>query len=322
MNKKILLPVVVALMCLPFAGCSDSDGDDDSVVNAVDFPIPSSVVDGVRISEIENLVKIEYAPDGSIEQATYNGKTFHFEYEQSRAVSTGRKLERVWYDYEDDGELQRWEAINFNFDNFSGFATKYLEKIEYTFYDYHNHEITGKSWVNNQVNIDYNQEGRISAMHLSWDDSGYDLEDGEYKMSVNGMVNYNYIDGVLESSTLEAGSEKHTWKFEYDENLYRNVFNIITPYHAAGMANYSPIAMILALSGHLGHASSLLPVKMTYYEIDTDPDYPYQLTEEYTMTYQFNENASVSNMTMLNDRGDELIFNLQYEKHLEYEDQP
>ncbi|MCM1077682.1 MAG: hypothetical protein NC411_10030 [Bacteroides sp.] len=288
-NKLFVYPLLVAAFGMTFVACS-SDDDDDNNGNtpAVDMPLPSSIVDGVRITNVGDNAKINYNADGSIKDATIDGITYDFEYETSRAaMTTGRKLARIVSRYSDDeGYSDSWQATNFMF-NTDGFIVSYLEKHE---------EKYDSSWEKTTFNVtvDYNLHGRITSMHVYGDYEGYDEGEGHYSDKGSGTVKYNYVGGSLESSVIEESDTKSTYEFEY-YLAHANTYNITTPQLAAGMANYSKIAYVFALTGYLGNASSLLPTKVSYIYVDKEEP-ENSSTSSYDISYKFNDKNRVTSI--------------------------
>ena len=87
-----------AVLCMPFlASCSDDDDEDDgggSTSGEATMTIPSSIVDGVQVSNVSggNNLNMTYNTDGTINTATLGNMTFQFVYEGSTTAKLHRKL--------------------------------------------------------------------------------------------------------------------------------------------------------------------------------------------------------------------------------------
>lgn len=288
MKTKFLFPVVALCMGLTAVSCSDDNKDnpDEPTGEAVDLPIPSSVVDGVRVTEIQGTLSVDYNADGSINTATVGGQTFQFEYADSRAASTGRKLARIVAKDSGDGYSDSWQATNFRF-NKDGFIVGYLEINE------ENYETFSEKTTLN-VTVDYNSAGRITSMNISGTNSGVD-EDGKYSYPVKGTIKYQYNGGALVSSTLQSPQASNTFTFDY-AHPHTNTYNITTPQLAICMANYSPIAYVFAVTGYMGNASTELPTKLTQKYVDFE-DADESETESWDISYTFNDRNAITSIT-------------------------
>ncbi len=285
MKTKFLFPVVALCMGLTAVSCSDDNKDnpDEPTGEAVDLPIPSSVVDGVRVTEIQGTLSVDYNADGSINTATVGGQTYRFEYADSRAASTGRKLARIVAKDSGDGYSDSWQATNFRF-NKDGFIVGYLEINE------ENYETFSEKTTLN-VTVDYNSAGRITSMNISGTNSGVD-EDGKYSYPVKGTIKYQYNGGALVSSTLQSPDASNTFTFDYN-HPHTNTYNITTPQLAICMANYSPIAYVFAITGYMGNTSTELPTKLTQRYVDDGESE----TESWDISYTFNDHNAITSIT-------------------------
>lgn len=287
-TKFLVYPALTIALGFMAAACSsdsDNDNDEPEIGTPVDMPIPSSIVDGVRVADAGN-VKISYNTDGSIKDAELDGTVYEFEYEGSRASMTGRKLARIVTKYSDYNSSDSWQATNFQF-NTDGFIVSYLEINKTTDEDF---------WEKTtlHVTVDYNAHGRISSMNVHGDYEGVD-EDGHYKDRASGSVKYTYTGGSLESSVIS--DSESTSRYTYEYNLaHSNTYNVVTPQLAMGMAHYSPIAYVFAAAGYLGNASSQLPTKLTYSYIDhEEPEY--SSSDNYNISYRFNDHNRITAIT-------------------------
>ncbi len=301
MNKKFLIyPILTVALGFSAVSCSSDDDDNDgpSSGTPVDMPIPSSVVDGVRVSDIQGSASISYNADGSIKDATYNGTTYKFEYEGSRAAaSTGRKLVRIVAvdnTYEDEGHYEKWEATNFKF-NSDGFIVAYYETSE--------EGRRGHWWekISLDISVDYNNAGRISTMSIAGTYEGYDEDEGKYKGKDKAKVKYTYSGDNLISSVVDDPEGSISYTFDYSA-APDNAYNIVTPHLGAGMAMYSPIPYIFATAGYLGNASAQLPTKLTYKYIDKE-DPEYNETDVYNITYSLDANNRINSISPSNSGG-------------------
>ncbi len=288
MNIKFLIyPILTLSLSFMAASCSsDDDKDEPGSGEAVDMPIPSSVVEGVRVAG-DGATKINYNSDGSIKNAEYNGTIYDFEYEGSRAAaSTGRKLVRIVARGFGDNDGESWQATNFKF-NTDGFIASYLEKEE--------EKYGSNEWYKQTINvtISYNGDNRISSMNLSgtWEE----MYDGEHDSGkAAATIKYSYKGGALESAVWNESDESNSYTYDYTQS-HTNTYNIVTPQLGYGMGFYSPIAYVFATAGYLGNASSVLPDKVTHHLIDhEDPEN--SSSESYGISYTFNDKNRITSI--------------------------
>lgn len=285
MKLHYLATMVLAMTCT-MSSCSDDDKDEPQLpaeeetnLSGTAISIPASVVDGVRVKDNGSGLAITYNADGTIDNANLYGTTYRFEYADSReATPTGRKLVRITASYTDGDEQEKWEATNFSF-NTDGFIASYLEKSE---------ERSGSNGDYDKTVIhatcDYTAAGRIKSIGLVADFT--QCEDGQtHTYHESTSVSYTYNGGDLASSSVSDGEMTNRLTYGYDL-ASTNTYNIVTPQLAYGMANYSPIAYIFAVSGYLGNASANLPTSFTQDYIDhEDPED--SSSESFGISYTF-----------------------------------
>lgn len=301
-TKKYLKPLylVCALMCASaFSACSSDDDNDGggSAGGGSDLSIPSSVVDGVRVTGIttsdpENGFSVTYNDDGSPASATVKGTTYNYEYagDANRATTaTGRKLVRVVAsgDYGDGNST--WVASNFSF-NQDGFLASYKETMSASEYGY-----TEKAEY--VMTFSYNGKGRLQRIAISgtYSESG----DGEsYSEPVSESIDYTYTGDNLTKVTNTSDGETLDYLYEYGTSTHSNAYNVMTPQLAEGMAFFSPMLYQLVYMGYLGNASAFLPTKMTYhsYSSYTDGNSNYDDLYEYDITYDFWSNNKIKSI--------------------------
>lgn len=286
-SMKIFAALFISMGCV-LSSCSDDDNDGPKDPSeGAELSIPSSVVDGVRVQSDGSGINISYNADGSIEKATFNGIDYKFEYADSRAAtSTGRKLVRI-SSYGDGFET---EATNFKFNN-DGFIESYTEKSE------ERDKYSGDyDKVTVKVKCSYNDDKRIRKMDLSSDtEEKYDGETEKYHQETT--LNYKYSGGNLMESSVTGFDATNTVKYEYASNQV-NTYNIITSQLAYGMANYSPMAYIFAITGYLGNASANLPSKMVSEYVDReDPSDIYSETHTVDIFYTFDDKHAIESIT-------------------------
>lgn len=278
-SNCIILPLFVVALGMCSVSCSDDDKKDEpGAGSATELPIPSSIVDGVRITEVPGVLDAEFNTDGSIKAVNYDGEVYRFEYDGSRAASTGRKLARiVMTDTEGDTS---WEAYDFRFNN-KGFVESYTEVSEEKGYDWWE-----KSTL--KINVSYNGQGQVSSMNVNARTEGY--EDGDkYNESAKGKVNYSYSNGCLVKSEVKDREGTISYSFDYTD-APRNRYNLVTPHLASAMGFFSPVASIFAMTGYLGNSSSNLPTTMTYlYQDDEDTE-----KDVIKMSYEFDDRDRVT----------------------------
>lgn len=306
--KKTVLMLGMAL-CLPVvSSCSsddDDDGGDDFNAEGTEISIPASVTDGVRVQKItaddsDMAVNVEYNEDGTISSATTGGQEFVFEYGSTRgATPTGRKLVMIkaknLYDpYDDDEE---WTAYNFTF-NTDGFIVGYTENIK----------DKGEGYSDDttlKATLAYNAHGRIESLNLSWRTKGWDEDEGNYSENGSTKMNYKYTNGgaLKESGFTDSDSETVKMIYEYDTDAHNNTYNVVTPQLGKGMAIYSPILYVLAVTGYVGNASSQLPTRYTYdsYSDYTDGDENYHDTYTMNLEYRFWDDNRIRTVTESRD---------------------
>lgn len=289
-NRKILYPIIaLGFISLTFTACSNDDDSEPGVGGGASMPsIPSSVVDGVRVTEMGG-VSVSYNTDGSINEATADGITYKFEYAGSRAEGTTRQLSRIYATGYDDEKIT---ATNFAF-NTDGFVVRWYEERVDQGEDY-------MEKVSINYTIDYSAKGRIQTMNFSGKMEGYD-EDGRYSETGKGAVKYSYTAEQLTSSVYEDAEAKSSISFSYNSTAPTNTYNIVTTHLAGGMSHITEIAKIFAYAGYLGNSSSVLPTGMSYTYVDKEDDY--SESDTYSISYTTNSAGRVTAVTTTNEEG-------------------
>lgn len=277
-------------MCMTVAiamtSCSSddepNDNDDEIDAPAVELPLPSSIVDGVRVESIPGLIDISYNSDGSIDKVDYDGSTYEFVYEGSRATQTGRKLVMIKSkrtnlddDEKEEGYSDSWIATNFEFTE-DGFIAAYQERNKQKW-------ATTGAWeetiVQVYVSYGYYKEGSLDRHITGLNASGYgkffDPEEGYETAQGKYSIDYFYKGLNLERTRFEAGDENEKnvteTTYKYSNLSYPNTYNCTTPQLGIGMAGgFSPIAYIFATLGYLGFPSANLPEEFTSRSWETD----------------------------------------------------
>lgn len=289
--------VVAVFSAMVMSACSDDSDDNELQVSAsAEMMIPSSVIDGVRVNNIDGLVNIGYNADGTIDEATYNGVTYDFQYENnSRAISTGKRLVQVIARYTDpdDNSYNSWNATNFQF-NSDGFVQSYLEKT-ISRGNYMGINCEDETTLN--VSLAYNAKGRLDFVDVFGSSKGFD-EEGSYNERGSFTIHYKYNGGSFEKSEFETDGTRYTCSYEYD-HPHSNYYNVVTPELAMGMAQYSPITLILAFSGYLGNSSSQLPTRFISSYDDFEEGYKYD--DIYELSYKFDDKNRITEIERVCD---------------------
>jgi len=301
-KTKFLAIYFMAVVCsLGLAACSNDDegSDSDDITSdelpastAAELPIPASVVDGVRMTNIgteggSTAASVTYNEDGSIDKAVYGGNEYTFEYEDTRAVSvtgsaksTGRKLKyvRVKIVNQGDGYSQSYEDVVYNIKfNAQGFISSCDERVKETrksitdSYIYRESEVIKLS-----SNMTYNADGRLSNISISTTVNYWDSDNGSDPV-LNGRadVNYIYTDGNLTNVSMKGNDAEGTATINTVlsyTGAKENKYNITTLEMAGAMVPYSPIMAIMGMLGYLGNASATLPTKLVMTNTETDED--------------------------------------------------
>lgn len=302
-----------ALLCAPvLSSCSNDDDEDGGGNNGgTEIGIPSSVVDGVRVSGVttdnsESAISIDYDSDGMVKSATVGGQKFTFEYadDTHSEAAPKRRIKRIFSKTEFDGYYVYCEATNFKI-NTDGFVASYLEKITEKDDDGYSMEATMN------YTFSYNSAGRIERIGVSG--TWTDVEDGESDSGYGeGSVNYVYNGGALEKSGYSHDGETVVWTYEYD-HAHTNTYNIFTSELAYGISMVEePILFALAYAGYVGNASSLLPTKAVYhaYSNYTDGTVNYDYKRIFDISYTFWDNNRIHTITtdVYDDSGHKLYY--------------
>lgn len=298
-----------ALLCAPvLSSCSNDDDEDGGVNNdGTEIGIPSSVVDGVRVSGVttdnsESAISIDYDSDGMVKSATVGGQKFTFEYaDDTRSeAAPKRRIKRISSKIESDDYYFYCEATNFKI-NTDGFVASYLEKVTEK-YDGDSEEITAN------LTFSYNSAGRIERIGGSstWTAVEDGVPDSGYG---GGSVNYVYNGGALEKSGYSYDGYGVEWTYEYD-HAHTNTYNVFTSELAYGISMMEdPILYALAFMGYVGNASSLLPTKAVYRAYSNIPD-DYDYKYIFDISYTFWDNNRIHTITT--DAYDESGYKLYY----------
>lgn len=265
--------LLAALACVATTSCgSDDDENDDAQGDAVDMPIPSSIVDGVRLGEMTSsngstIMSVSYNDDGSIDKVSYNGTDYDFEYADTRAAtSTGRKLLQITASYEENDYTMTMRANSFQF-NTDGFLVSCKEVSS--------EESTGSYSESEEIKLNYtmayNAKGRLSRIGISG--SWTDVYEGEKESgSASTAIEYSYSGDNLTQVKIPGDDEDGPTTYTYDYGTTANSFNTMTQALSVGLAyGDDPILYMLARMGFLGNASAYLPTSMVY-SSDDDTD--------------------------------------------------
>ncbi|MDE5880480.1 MAG: hypothetical protein K2H60_02015 [Muribaculaceae bacterium] len=290
------LAIALGLTCV---SCEkDKKDEPDNNGSSVMLPIPASVVDGVRLAKVGNIVNVSYNSDGSIAKAKIEDVSFEFEYATRAGESTGSKLQMIVV--KNSWDYDKIVATNFAF-NTDGYITKWMEKLEAEDEDY---------WEKATINFttDYNAAGQISQLNFSGKSEYYDPEDGHQTESGKGFVKYNYQGEKLISSTYDIPDEgKSVFSLGYDL-APANTYNIAPAplYEVMGHGAVSEIANLFAMLGFLGKPSSHLPTSYSY-SVDDYTDMAV------VISYRTNDANRVTAITYTLDGGS-ATYDLDYNK--------
>jgi len=330
-GAKALTLMLAMLACMAMTSCSSDDEEEngeDSTGEAAELSIPSSIVDGVRVSQITTddgvtALQVTYNDDGSIDKAVYNGMEYDFEYADTRATSTGRRLAQVSASYlftSGSTHKETWIANSFQF-NTDGFLVTFKEHMTELDSDNENpHYYYDEAEYRNVYTLAYNSSSRLERVNLSssWKDTYiYGDEKDTDSGNDSGAIKYEYNNGYLKQVKIESAydDESFTWTFEY-ENMLSNTYNVMTPTLAEGMATFSPILYIFASMGYIGNASTLLPTELTYVGVTTDDDGK-QDVDTYTKTVSYNfwdTNNKIKDITISQPGYNPYTYNFIYTK--------
>lgn len=292
MNFKFLLMPAVALFTLATVATSCSD-DNDEPGGTAEMPIPSSVVDGTRISRYGSDITINYNADGSISSAKYDGDTYTFEYAESgrAAEFTGRTLVRVSY----ERDYEKFEATDFRF-NAQGFVTTYKETFEENYSGDYYKEVIEHVFT-------YNGDGRLARIN-----SSITATDGVHSMSDNNVFALSYNGGKLVGAIGESSYSKETVSFEYD-GAPDNTYNI-TPKNLCPNMGMSDLLRILGYAGYLGNSSAQLPTKVTSVIIDKEDSTTENEVDSYS--YSLDRDNMVTSITEHWSNGGSKTYDISY----------
>lgn len=300
MNKKnfFFLLCALAVCALPsLTSCSgdDDDDDDDGSGEAAELSVPASIVDGVRLSGMTGAgdLSVVYNSDGSIDQMSYNGTDYDFEYEETRAAtSTGRRLLAIVARYSYDGDRESWIANSFKF-NTDGFIVSYKEHVKGSYSDGSREE------YKNNLTLSYGSKGRLSKVNVSSSWTDVDSDGEKESGSGGGSIKYSYSGDNLTQVSVGDAEEMTTFTYEYTTTP--NTYNNMTEGLSYGMATYSPILYIFARLGFLGNASAFLPSQMVYRTESYDEGEKDVDTEKYSFSYELDSHNRIDAEVMWND---------------------
>ncbi len=287
MNNKSIYCFLVMMGGMFCSSCEkDHEPDNSGNGSATMLPIPASVVNGVRLSEMGNIGSVNYNSDGSISRAVINDIKFNFEYATRSVESTGAMLQRIVITNSLYEEYDKYIATDFVF-NTDGYIAKWSEYVEYDDGDEY-----GKS--NLTYTTDYNTDGRIVQLNMSGKSEYYDSEIGHETETHNSYVKYNYMGGKLISSIYHIPDEgESVFSLGY-ELAPENTYNI-APYplfEVMGHGALSEVADLFAMLGYLGKPSSYLPTSRSY-EGDDYEDMDMKIS------YKTNDHNLVSSITYI-----------------------
>lgn len=279
--RGFLLLATTMMMSVAFTACSDDDDDDNGGGNGssnggTEYQIPASVVDGVRVSELQtadqnSAISVNYNEDGSPSEAYFGGNTYTFEYAQNTRGTgriAGRNLTKIVCTSRDSYGSTSHEATNFKF-NDKGFLVSCKETIKET--ESYNGQLYYEGTVTINQKFSYNADNRISKINMDVHVTEYDEEDGKDSYSFKMPLSYTYSGGSLSRCEAKAPGVQQTITFGY-ANAPENHYNLMTPHMALGIAEYSPVLFIMTMLGHVGNASASLPTKLDLIYVDEEEE--------------------------------------------------
>ena len=279
--KKYWILLVIGIMTLGFAACSDDDDDGGgSSGSEADAGAITGTDDSKLYLTSADWMRFDYDSDWQL-TGWGDDDYYYFDVSYDPLYMEGHYLE---------GGSTEETTIFSNFSiNSNGYITKFTLSVDYSDTDY------DESYSETATcNLTYDSSGQLTKMVASG--SYKETYEGEtYSGSSSSTTIYTWSDGMLTSVTYSGGNSEYEWTesvtYDYGDKEYVNS----TRQYVNSTAEFSwGDYTALAFLGYFGVGTTYLPVAMTYEVEEIEDGDTYQWTYNDEFSYGFNDNGTVN----------------------------